>query len=303
MSAGRENTSEKMMKYGIYSVQDGSRLVRILIGLFIIVSIVYFLFGRKSSHDIKAMSHDTNKQSHDVSKIHEVCEQSNHGNVINSGTPPNSHTHTPHPQSLTVPAIPDDIIARSKDMLITTGSITAQDCQVFYREVVPQGDKKETVLLLHGQSFTSETWTEIRTLQMLGGMGHRAVAVDLPDPTHFLGDLLPRLSVTTPVVVVSPSMSGRFSLPFLTESPDKMRGFVPVAPVDSDKFSDKYESIQVPTAIVYGEKDKRLGEWSYRHLKLLPNHRVVVIPGAGHAAYMDNPTLWHTVLYNFLNSL
>ncbi|CAI8044312.1 Protein ABHD14A [Geodia barretti] len=183
MSAGRENTSEKMMKYGIYSVQDGSRLVRILIGLFIIVSIVYFLFGRKSSHDIKAMSHDTNKQSHDVSKIHEVCEQSNHGNVINSGTPPNSHTHTPHPQSLTVPAIPDDIIARSKDMLITTGSITAQDCQVFYREVVPQGDKKETVLLLHGQSFTSETWTEIRTLQMLGGMGHRAVAVDLPGET------------------------------------------------------------------------------------------------------------------------
>ena len=82
------------MKYGIYSVQDGSRLVRILIGLFIIVSIVYFLFGRKSSHDIKAMSHDTNKQSHDVSKIREVCEQSNHGNVINSGTPPNSHTHT-----------------------------------------------------------------------------------------------------------------------------------------------------------------------------------------------------------------
>ena len=55
--------------------------------------------------------------------------------------------------------------------------------------MVPQGDKKETVLLLHGQSFTSETWTEIRTLQMLGGMGHRAVAVDLPGETGRDGEL------------------------------------------------------------------------------------------------------------------
>jgi hypothetical protein len=150
-----------MMKYGIYSVQDGSKLVRILIGLFIIVSIVYFFFGRKSSHDIKAESHDTKEQSYDMSKIDK-----------------------PHPQSLTEPALPDDIITRSKDMLITTGTITAKDCEVFYREVVPQGDKKETVLLLHGQSFTSETWTEISTLQMLGAMGHRAVAVDLPGETR-----------------------------------------------------------------------------------------------------------------------
>ena len=55
--------------------------------------------------------------------------------------------------------------------------------------MAPQGDKKETVLLLHGQSFTSETWTEIRTLQMLGGMGHRAVAVDLPGETGRDGEL------------------------------------------------------------------------------------------------------------------
>lgn len=62
-----------MMKYGIYSVHDGSKLVKILIGLFIIVSIVYFLFGRKTSHDIKAESHDIKMQSHDASNSHEVC--------------------------------------------------------------------------------------------------------------------------------------------------------------------------------------------------------------------------------------
>ena len=39
---------------------------------------------------------------------------------------------------------------------------------------------RETVLLLHGKSFTSVTWSEINTLQLLGAMGHRAVAIDLP---------------------------------------------------------------------------------------------------------------------------
>ena len=51
---------------------------------------------------------------------------------------------------------------------------------MFYREVLPGGVKRETVLLLHGQSFTSQTWVDISTLQLLASMGHRAVAIDIP---------------------------------------------------------------------------------------------------------------------------
>ena len=40
-------------------------------------------------------------------------------------------------------------------------------------------------------------------------------------------------------------MSGRVSLPFLVESPEKLRGFVTVAPVDSEKYVEKYDVIQV----------------------------------------------------------
>ena len=38
-----------MLKYGIYSVHDGSKLVRILVALFVVVVIVYLLFGRRTT--------------------------------------------------------------------------------------------------------------------------------------------------------------------------------------------------------------------------------------------------------------
>ena len=58
---------------------------------------------------------------------------------------------------------------------------------------------------------------------------------------------------------------------------------------------------QVPTAIVYGDKDKSLGPESVKNLSLLPNHCVVKLENVRHPAYLDQPRLWHTLLYNFLN--
>ena len=56
--------------------------------------------------------------------------------------------------------------------------------------------------------------------------------------------------------------------------------------------------------IVYGESDSGLGRESTKNLRRLPEVvSVVKIPGAGHAAYMDRPELWHTILYNYLRSL
>ena len=52
---------------------------------------------------------------------------------------------------------------------------------MFYRESLPQQQPpKQQVLLLHGVSFSSQTWQELGTLHYLSAMGHRAVAVDLP---------------------------------------------------------------------------------------------------------------------------
>jgi len=60
-----------------------------------------------------------------------------------------------------------------------------QNITVFYREAMPVGEHKGDVLLLHGTSFTSETWQK-RVMQPVGFMnilaaaGYRVIAVDLP---------------------------------------------------------------------------------------------------------------------------
>lgn len=61
--------------------------------------------------------------------------------------------------------------------------------------------------------------------------------------------------------------------------------------------------LQVPTLIVYGDQDTQLGEQSLRNLSNLANHRVVVMKGAGHPCYLDDPDTWHKALTDFLQSL
>lgn len=47
-------------------------------------------------------------------------------------------------------------------------------------------------------------------------------------------------------VLVSPSMSGRFALPFLLARGERLAGFVPVAPVGTkDYAAEQYRRVQV----------------------------------------------------------
>src|SRR3954469_2583588 len=96
------------------------------------------------------------------------------------------------------------------------------------------------IVLLHGASFHSETWRKIGTMKALADAGFRVYAVDLPGlgksgaskvpPRTWLGKLIDVLEVEKPVIV-SPSMSGQFALPFAIEEPARVGGFVAVAPV------------------------------------------------------------------------
>lgn len=47
-------------------------------------------------------------------------------------------------------------------------------------------------------------------------------------------------------VIVSPSMSGHYSIPFLMKNHAQLRGFIPIAPVGTQMYSpQEYENIQV----------------------------------------------------------
>lgn len=138
--------------------------------------------------------------------------------------------------------------------------------KVFHREVTPPGGltpPTKQVLLLHGQAFSSENWYTLGTLSLLAALGHRAVAIDLPgygrstpssqvkDTLAFMETLVEVLKLGPAPVIVSPSMSGRFSLPYLVSHPDKVGGYVPVAPVSTESHTDKFPSIQVRLRYLY----------------------------------------------------
>lgn len=137
-----------------------------------------------------------------------------------------------------------------------------QGMRVFYREATPpQIPPHQQVLLLHGQAFTSQNWFELGTLSNLAAWGHRAVAIDLPgygksdpasssvkeNPAEFLSDFIDSLKLLSggAVVIISPSMSGQFSLPFLCSHPEKVKGYIPVAPVATETYVDRFSSVNV----------------------------------------------------------
>lgn len=191
-------------------------------------------------------------------------------------------------------------------------SVEVQGTRVHYREAGPPDGK--ILFLLHGSAFNSQHWKDIKTIQTMAAAGNKVYAVDLPgrgktrsagvgDRPSFMRALIKAVLAAhshsgRKVVVVSPSYSGAFSIPLLISDPDLFCGFVPVAPGSASSFQDKFSSISVPTMIVVGERD---GKSSSRALEKIPTStRMHVIPDAGHPAYLDNPVLWNTMLYNFM---
>jgi pimeloyl-ACP methyl ester carboxylesterase len=66
---------------------------------------------------------------------------------------------------------------------------------------------------------------------------------------------------------------------------------------------DGLPGIRVPTLIVVGDRDEPFLAPCEYMAKKIPGARLEVIPGAGHAANLDNPPVFNRVLRDFLDSL
>lgn len=78
-------------------------------------------------------------------------------------------------------------------------------------------------------------------------------------------------------------------------------GFVGVAPVATHLLtSSEYSALQFPCLFIFGERDRYAGEDSKQIAKPIPNHGVVELQKAGHAAYMNQPEAFHRLLENFM---
>lgn len=189
--------------------------------------------------------------------------------------------------------------------------------QMFYRQSEPRDAAKKplpAVVLLHGAAFSSQTWLDLGTLKYLGCHGYESFAFDLPGKgnsleldgvdsntlIHFLREKFH----WSQFVIVSPSMSGRYSLPFITSGDTTgLIGFVPIAPAGISSFGSKLSSVHVRTLHIRGETDQTIGETAQSMLQKIPGASEYVMKGAGHACYMNNSREFHKVLLKFLEQL
>jgi pimeloyl-ACP methyl ester carboxylesterase len=177
-----------------------------------------------------------------------------------------------------------------------------------------EGDVKgRPIVLLHGFSFDAETWKQIGTTAALAQAGHMVYAVDLPGygksspapgtTRHWLRALLDSLKIEKPVVV-SPPMSGRFSLPLVTEEPERVAGFVAVAHVGITDLKDRLGNITAPVLPIWGEHDNLIPqEQADLLVRSVKRGRKVVISGGSHAPYMSDPAAFNAELLEFLGEL
>lgn len=193
--------------------------------------------------------------------------------------------------------------------------IEVQGCKTYIQKSAKITDESKSILLLHGLAYSSKTWMELETLQLLKSNGFEPYAIDLPghgnssDCKHnqetFLKDVLDALAIENSIIL-SPSMSGRYSIPLLIDYQDKLKGYIPVAPVIPKEYivrKDAFPETKVPSLIIYGEKDPMLKSQLKDILTSIPNSKLTIIPEARHPCYIDDPDLFHNKVLDFIKIL
>ena len=170
---------------------------------------------------------------------------------------------------------------------------------------------KLTVVFLHSDMTDVHIWQEIETLQFLKRNGYRGTALGMKfkltstdefDKAIILQNTLLEIRAQRMVLVV-PSSSGSYGLLVVIRGSLKLKGFVAIAPSNTDHFSQlEYKNLNTSTLIIYGDSDTQ-GLSAARNLLHIPNSRVEVMRGTSHLCYIQRPQEFHQILLSFLKPL
>ena len=173
-----------------------------------------------------------------------------------------------------------------------------------------RGTGPDTVLLLHGISFNARVWEKTGILSAIGDAGYRVLAADLPGYGESSPLQRPDAELLLPVVetmgigeavIIAPSFSGRFALPFILSHPSRARGFVSVASRGIDTYRGRLQEIQCPVLAVWGEHDDVIPlDLADVLVDNVPQGRKVIVPGGTHAPYLSDPAGFTRELLGFL---
>ncbi|MFP4049107.1 MAG: alpha/beta fold hydrolase [Desulfovermiculus sp.] len=169
---------------------------------------------------------------------------------------------------------------------------------------------KKPVILLHGASFSAQTWNELGTLDQLIQAGYPVLAADMPGfgdspacdapKADILRTLIMDLNLEQPVLV-GPSRGGRYSMEFILSSPELVGGLVLVGAVGIDENKERLKDIHVPCCLIWGDQDTISPPQYAQFLhQEIPASSMHIIAGAGHPCYLHQPQTWHRELLRFL---
>jgi abhydrolase domain-containing protein 14 len=171
------------------------------------------------------------------------------------------------------------------------------------------------VLLLHGAKFSSSTWDKTGTVQALVTAGFSVYTVDLPGygrsegkvdaPLRevFLRGLIIKLKLQKPFII-SPSMSGTFSVPYVRDYPDELSGYMPIAATKLKTIqAETWNTVANKTWImyVYGEKDVEIGAPGAKFFEKAPNVDIFMMKQGTHPCYLDKPKQFNQKMLKWLN--
>ncbi len=193
-------------------------------------------------------------------------------------------------------------------MEVVERTITVEDASVFLLEA---GSGSDHLVLLHGGRFSSATWRGLGSLEVLAAAGWHVWAFDLPgfgkssesqiEAPIMLAALLDALAIDR-CALVTPSASGRFSMPLLVREPTRFHHFVAVAPVGIPPQLEALADCPVPVLCLWGENDLTIPVAIGEQLaQAVPDGRMHVFPDASHPCYLDAPEDFHRELLAFLD--
>ena len=184
-------------------------------------------------------------------------------------------------------------------------------------------NKKPFILFFHGFSFSLDDWRKTGTLERVQSLGYPFVALDLPsgkasksdhisyekvaDCIPIIDEFLEKIDAFAAgkTIIIGPSMGGGFALVYAIAHPEKVAGLVLVSPSLNSIEEQELENLETPTMLVWGERDNvfPLEEYGKQLKNTLPHAKLVIIKGAGHAAYLDKHEEFNELLSDFLEEL
>eukprot|EP01024_Parvocaulis_polyphysoides_P049895 TRINITY_DN4857_c0_g2_i1.p1 TRINITY_DN4857_c0_g2~~TRINITY_DN4857_c0_g2_i1.p1 ORF type:complete len:229 (-),score=43.16 TRINITY_DN4857_c0_g2_i1:511-1197(-) len=190
------------------------------------------------------------------------------------------------------------------------------DVQAYFKQVSPENTAiNVTFVLLHGARFSIATWEELNTLNVLANAGYKAYALDLPgfgkssalslgdaDRATFMETLIEQVGEGA-VVLVTPSFSGTYGVPYINAGALGLNAWVPVAPAVGSLNPPESVRQDLQVLAFYGENDGATQRDLPGLQQMFTNYEQVIVPGGSHPAYLDDPELWHDTLLGLAQDL